>query len=137
MGRIGNHLLQRVAVLGLCGLGSMSAVLASPPSGPRLALRLDLHPIAATPAPEKSSDSFSFSFSVHQHALSAQPQLQLPDLGANVTQSRVPSRAEEFARRVHREGVPVARLWENKSALVSLGLNERGKPGLWLVQKIR
>ena len=135
MGRNGNPLLQRVAVLGLCGLGSMSAVLASPPSGPRVALRLDLHPTDATPAPEKSLDSFASS--VHQHSLNPQPQLQLPELGANVTQSRIPSRAEEFARRVHREGVPVARLWENKSARVSLGLNEKGKPGLWLVQKIR
>ena len=133
MGRNGNPLLQRVALLGLCGLGSMSAVLASPPSGPRAALRLDLHPIAATPPPEKSSESFPSS--LHQRTSKPQPQLQLPELGANVTQSRVPSRAEEFARRMHREGLPVARLWENKSALVSLGLNEKGKPGLWLIQK--
>jgi hypothetical protein len=45
------------------------------------------------------------------------------------------SGTEAFARQFHREGLPVARLWENKSALVSLGLNQRGKPGLWLVQK--
>jgi hypothetical protein len=42
-----------------------------------------------------------------------------------------------FARRVHREGLPLARLWENKSALISLGLNKKGKPGLWIIQKIR
>ena len=29
----------------------------------------------------------------------------------------------------------MARLFENKSALVHLGLNPKGKPGLWLVQK--
>jgi hypothetical protein len=133
MGRHGNRLLQRAAVLGLCGLGSMSAVLASPPSGPRGALRLDLHPIAATRPTEEPSKSFPSP--LHRHALNAQPQLQLPDLGANVTQSRIPSRAEELARRVHREGLPVARLWQNKSALVSLGLNDKGKPGLWLIQK--
>jgi hypothetical protein len=133
MGSIGNHLLQCVAVLGLWGL-SMSAALASPPSGPRGALRLDLHPIAATPPTQEPSDSFPSSF--HPHKSKAQPQLQLPDLGAEVTHSRISSRAEEIARRVHREGLPVARLWENKSVLVSLGLNEKGKPGLWLVQKI-
>jgi hypothetical protein len=132
MVRNGNRLLQRVAVLGLCALGSL-AVRASPPNGPRGALHLDLHPIAAAPSAEKPAASFPSS--LHQHTLAAQPQLQLPDLGANITQSRVPSRAEEFARRVHREGLPVARLWENKSALVSLGLNERGKPGLWVIQK--
>ena len=41
------------------------------------------------------------------------------------------------AQHVRREGLPLARLWENKSALLSLGLNKKGKPGLWLVQKIR
>ena len=45
------------------------------------------------------------------------------------------SPAAAFANRVHREGLPLARLWENKSALVSVGLNQRGKPGLWLTQK--
>jgi hypothetical protein len=59
----------------------------------------------------------------------------LPAFGAEVGQVRVMSPAESFARRVHREGLPVARLWENHSALVSLGLNAKGKPGLWLVQK--
>jgi hypothetical protein len=58
----------------------------------------------------------------------------LPALGAT-GETRVMSRAESFARRFHREGLPVARLWENHSALLSLGLNAKGKPGLWLVQK--
>jgi hypothetical protein len=43
----------------------------------------------------------------------------------------------EIAQRVRREGLPVARLFETKSALLHLGLNQRGKPGLWLVQKTR
>jgi len=42
---------------------------------------------------------------------------------------------QDFVRRVHREGLPVARLFETKGALVHLGLNPKGKPGLWLVQK--
>lgn len=55
--------------------------------------------------------------------------------GFSTGQTREMSRAEAFARRFHREGLPVARLWENHSTLLSLGLNSRGKPGLWLVQK--
>ncbi len=47
------------------------------------------------------------------------------------------SQFEEFARRVHREGIPVARLWESHTALLSLGLNQRGKPGLWIIQKVK
>jgi hypothetical protein len=46
------------------------------------------------------------------------------------------SRVEELTRRLHREGLPVARLWETRSAMVSLGLSPRGKPGIWLIQKI-
>jgi hypothetical protein len=61
----------------------------------------------------------------------------LPALGADAGETRVMSRAETFARHFHREGLPVARLWENHSALLSLGLNGKGKPGLWLVQKTR
>jgi hypothetical protein len=43
---------------------------------------------------------------------------------------------EVWLRRVHREGVPIVRLWNSKSALLSIGLNQKGKPGLWLIQKV-
>lgn len=59
-----------------------------------------------------------------------------PALESMGTPSRIDSPMQALARRVHREGLPVARLWENKSALVSLGLNQKGKPGLWIIQKI-
>jgi hypothetical protein len=61
---------------------------------------------------------------------------RLPALGDEAPKMKIMSRPEEFARRVHREGLPVARLWQGHSALLSLGLNQRGKPGLWLIQKI-
>jgi hypothetical protein len=60
----------------------------------------------------------------------------LPTMGNNGIGVRDESRVEQFARRVHREGLPIARLWENDQALVSLGLNQKGKPGLWLMQKV-
>jgi hypothetical protein len=50
--------------------------------------------------------------------------------------ARPNGRVQEMAQRFRHEGLPVARLFENRSALVSLGLNQRGKPGLWLIQKI-
>ena len=50
---------------------------------------------------------------------------------------RTGSRSAIFVSRVRREGLPFARLWESKSALLSIGLNRNGKPGLWLTQKIR
>jgi hypothetical protein len=59
---------------------------------------------------------------------------QLPPLSLDAP--RVESRLEELARRLHREGIPLAKLWQSHTALLSLGLNSRGKPGLWLIQKI-
>jgi hypothetical protein len=46
------------------------------------------------------------------------------------------SPAEAWVDRARREGLPVARLWENKAALLSVGLNQKGQPGLWLTQKV-
>jgi hypothetical protein len=42
----------------------------------------------------------------------------------------------ERMQHIHREGLPIARLWESKSAVVSIGLNQRGKPGLWFTQRM-
>ena len=61
--------------------------------------------------------------------------IRRPDLGTGDLSFRTMSQAEIFARRVHQEGLPVARLWESHSALLSIGLNQKGKPGLWFTQK--
>jgi hypothetical protein len=142
MGNIAQRLAQ-FASLALCGFGLINAALASPPinrgappvnRGP--VLHLDLRPPVAAAEPA-ARVSMSFPSSSPRQTLGAQKQFQLPALGAEASRYRVPGRVEEFARRVHREGLPVARLWENNSALVSLGLNQKGKPGLWLIQKTR
>jgi hypothetical protein len=59
-----------------------------------------------------------------------------PSVGSELPAMRTMSRAQEMARRFRSEGLPVARLFESRSALVSLGLNQRGKPGIWLIQKL-
>jgi hypothetical protein len=64
---------------------------------------------------------------------SAQEPVELPLLGSDGMHAR--PTLQEFVQKVHREGLPVARLFETKSALLHLGLSPRGKPGLWLVQK--
>jgi hypothetical protein len=55
---------------------------------------------------------------------------------AGAAHPRIMGNVEAFAQRFRHEGLPVARLWENHAAMVSLGLNGKGKPGIWLVQKI-
>ena len=42
----------------------------------------------------------------------------------------------ERVQHMHREGLPVARLWASQSAALSIGLNQRGKPGLWFTQRM-
>jgi hypothetical protein len=69
-----------------------------------------------------------------RRSIGSQELVQLPAFGADGMRSR--PGIQDFVRRVHREGLPVARLFESKSALVHLGLSPKGKPGLWLVQKI-
>jgi hypothetical protein len=96
---------------------------------------LDLRaPTDVPPAADAASPS---GFPSPRRLAGAAPtSLQLPVLGTAEAHAPEMSRVEEFARRVHREGLPLARLWENHSTLVSLGLNQRGKPGIWLIQKV-
>jgi hypothetical protein len=70
-----------------------------------------------------------------QQNLAQHEAAQLPALGPDGMHTR--PTIQDLVQRVHREGLPVARLFETKSALVHLGLNPKGKPGLWLVQKTR
>jgi hypothetical protein len=145
MGEIANRRLVNLAMLGLWGM-SMNAALAAPPllrHAPPLDLRpaselhssLEIH-AAAMAVSEKNSEAFPSS--LHRQTLGGQTreQNELPALESMDTPSRMESPMQTLARRVHREGLPIARLWENKSALVSLGLNHKGKPGLWITQKI-
>jgi hypothetical protein len=94
---------------------------------------LDLR--APSPAVDASEKTSSFPSMSHPHNLGSQEPLRVPALGADGMRSRLT--VQDFVRRVHHEGLPVARLFESKSALVHLGLSPKGKPGLWLVQKTR
>ena len=85
--------------------------------------------------PEVNNESEQRSFPSRRTNASAQEAVQLPTLGAEGVRAR--PTIQEFVRRVHQEGLPLARLYEGRSALVHLGLNPKGKPGLWLVQKTR
>jgi hypothetical protein len=59
-----------------------------------------------------------------------------PADGARWATLRMESTVHEMERRVPREGLPVARIWETKTALLHVGLSPKGKPGLWLTQKV-
>jgi hypothetical protein len=131
----------RVAAAALCLVGCVGASYAAPPTGLGTQGRgagtaqnyssrthLDL-----TPPAVDSLKSALNTQSMRPHVL-GQEERGLA-LGADAWQDKPSARMAELVRRVHREGLPVARLWENHSALLSLGLNQRGKPGLWIIQK--
>jgi len=100
--------------------------------------RLDLRASTELPTPSVATSTPLAFPSARRTLESANYEDQLPSLGAtDVSAVRAMSRAEAFARRLHREGVPMVRLWEGHTAFVSLGLNQRGKPGLWLIQKVK
>jgi hypothetical protein len=155
--------LSYIAASGLCGLGLSGYALASPPLSPgapsfaaaepapstavaRRLLALQAH-IPAAPldlrARVDSSQAAIEGYAVEFPSSPAgKPALHDDDriwpsaLVNGEASFHSMSPAQVFARRVHQEGVPVARLWESRSALLSIGLNQQGKPGVWLIQKI-
>jgi hypothetical protein len=118
----------------------LSSAMASPPQNrfvqPRppsqiQAQHLDLR--APSPTVDVAEKASFFPSMSRRRSVGSQEPLQLPALGGDGMRSRLG--LQDFVRRAHHEGLPVARLFENKSALLHLGLSPKGKPGLWLVQK--
>jgi len=65
--------------------------------------------------------------------------MQSSAFGARALNFQEMSQAQILAHRIqrmHREGLPIAHLWESQSAALSIGLNQRGKPGLWFTQRM-
>jgi hypothetical protein len=146
----GSNKIALLATLALTELFALNLALAAPPGAPQLnglprasgtekpsltniATHLDLRAPTRAPVSEDKSVAFP-SAVIHRQFGGVEETAQLPSLGAGNPRLRPPM--VELARHIQHEGLPVARLWENKSALVHIGLNQRGKPGLWLVQKI-
>jgi hypothetical protein len=130
------------AAAGITGLFLVSSAMAAPPqarqakphpqnSSQSAGQHLDLRAPAPAEAAEKSA---AFPSMGNQRRLGSAEQLARPVLGSDNMRNR--PGVQDFVRRVHQEGLPVARLFESRSALLHVGLSPRGKPGLWLVQKV-
>jgi hypothetical protein len=134
MGRIGKQRFFGVAAACLSGLFALNSAVASPPPRQMQTARpLDLSaPTHLVAAPNGVSAFASMS---HQRSSGSPEQGRF----ANLASGSLPTRPsiQERARLFHRDGFPVARLWESNSTLLHLGLNEKGKPGLWILQKTR
>jgi hypothetical protein len=102
------------------------------------AARLDLRAPAAVPSTAPiAADAFPSAMH-HSSSNSATLKAGLPALGSNsaAESQRQPGKVEQLARNFHRDGLPLAKLWQNQDSLVHLGLSPKGKPGLWLIQKL-
>jgi hypothetical protein len=100
--------------------------------------RLDLRPPETLSGGRESAPLGEAVFPSAKHAqlgASTGAEADLPG-DAHGTPLRMESKVQELGRRVPHEGLPLARLWETKTALLHVGLNPRGKPGLWLIQKV-
>jgi hypothetical protein len=146
----GSNRIALLAMLAPAALFALNLALAAPPGVtlqnglPRtnvaqkpiltnIAARLDLRAPTRASMSEDKSQVFP-SAVIHRPFGGGEETARLPSMGAANPHLRPPM--VELARHIQHEGLPVARLWENQSALVHIGLNQRGKPGLWLVQKI-
>ncbi|HTB27595.1 MAG TPA: hypothetical protein VK715_01475 [Steroidobacteraceae bacterium] len=134
----------------LWALTAATAATAGPPQGSRAemftrsaaraespaASRLDLRAPVNYPLPAAGPPAFPSARRASGDAERRGLREDFPSLASDLPAMRTMSRAEEIAHRFRHEGLPVARLFESRSALVSLGLNQRGKPGIWLIQKL-
>jgi hypothetical protein len=155
--------LKKLACCALCCLGAAVAVAGPPPSNSAGGLlgratgllagtpshspakrldfqRLDLRPpetLSGGRASAPMGDSAAVFPSAKREPLATTTGAEedLPG-GRNFATLRMESKVHEMERRVPHEGLPIARLWETKTALLHFGLSPRGKPGLWLIQKV-
>ena len=118
----------------IAGLFLLNSASAAPPSGrqPQFQGRqLDLS--APAHVIENSIKVQQLPSKVQQPPSPQQERFANLRLGSIPTQPSM----EERLRLARRDGLPVARLWESKSVLLHLGFNQKGKPGLWIMQKTR
>jgi hypothetical protein len=89
--------------------------------------------------------SASFPSAIHHSDLGktdlgGEDRMRPAAFGADAVSVQETSQAQIITQRIqhiHRDGLPIAHLWESKSAALNIGLNQRGKPGLWFIQKMQ
>jgi hypothetical protein len=141
MGEAGKQQFLAAALLGAWGSLGLTIAHAGEPTAKVLFRGVSTHsatgvrsldltaPRATMPPPEARKAAESF------FPLSKRP-ARWAELNGRTDGERIPSRAEQLARNFHRDGLPLFRLFQSQNSLVHLGLNQKGKPGLWIVQKL-
>src|SRR5580658_4214271 len=146
------RVVECVAAGAVCGFGLLNSAGANPPLSREKSLlpaidsarsvsapvvrqesasttHLDLRPpmnYAPTITPGEAREPPSALSQIRRSDLDENERVLSSALGIDEANFRSMSKAQIFVSRVHREGLPFARLWESKSALLSIGLNSKG-----------
>jgi hypothetical protein len=136
------------AVMSACELAALSIAHAEPPlqkvtaaftqpraskAPERAAPRLDLRP----PSQMQASEPVAAEAPAGAHRLFNGESLFRSDARDSAEASgHIMSPMQNLAHNFRQEGLPVAKLFQNSSSLVHVGLNPKGKPGLWIVHKV-
>jgi hypothetical protein len=145
MGRLAQKGILLAGLISICELTALQAALAEPPL-----LKGSAVLSHGSKAPEREAPHLDLR-APSQNSASTEAPTSTAQGGHRLFESNGPFRAEQSdsARQGHinsplqnvvhnfqREGLPIARLFQNDNSLVHLGLNPKGKPGLWIVHKL-
>jgi hypothetical protein len=108
-------------------------------AAPPISARLDLRPPvevhtrdAAAPTPAAAE----FFAGNHRRLADDSATRYDPHVVPSAESTHIMSPLQNLAHNFRQEGLPVAKLFQSNDALLHLGLNPKGKPGLWLVHKL-
>jgi hypothetical protein len=127
----------------LVGPNALPARPARRPDPALAPIRLELGIPPTAPLPIALSDAAvrigTFPSAIH-HLVLARAELPPSEdrISAALARPALPfetrSPVQVLTRRIRNEGIPFAHLWRSRSAAVTIGLNARAKPGIWLFQ---
>lgn len=106
-----------------------------PPTRSAILPRLDLH-VPPAPSGVTIQESIPASaFRSHGAARVADLTSQ-PEWRGDAPQLNDTTRLQELAHGLRRNGLPLARLWQGRGSLLSVGFDPKGKPGLWFTKQL-
>jgi hypothetical protein len=104
-----------------------------------IAGRLDLRPVEVRMSNEGAAAiPLNAGFSTGNHRFSANQSASQYDSHAarSAASTHIMSPLQNLAHNFRQEGLPVVKLLQSDQSLLHLGLNPKGKPGLWFVHKL-
>lgn len=132
--------------ISVCELTALQAALAEPPHEkasvalshgakgqerelPRLDLRAPSQMLSSEQAPAATGSANSHHFFGGESPFRS-------DRADPAHAGHIMSPLQNVAHNFRQEGLPIAKLFQSNTSLVHVGLNPKGKPGLWIMHKV-